>query len=88
VRLTPGARETLALVQQFKRRADNSVFHKGYPVNYREGGTPSVQISIALDGRPADVDVDYRASSFPSALFNGHLTSATSDVRPAPPAGR
>ena len=61
---------------------DNSVYHKGYPTNYREqGGDPSVQISIAPDGRRADIDVDYRASSFPAALFNGHLTSANSDVR-------
>ena len=69
VRLTAGARETLARSQQFKRGADNSVYHKGYPTNYREqGGVPSVQISIALDGRRADIDVDYRASSFPTAL--------------------
>jgi len=82
VRLVPGAGETLARSQQFKRGADNSVFHKGYPTNFREqGGVPSVQVSIALDGRRADIDVDYRASSFPSALFNGHLTSSNSDVR-------
>jgi hypothetical protein len=61
---------------------DNSVYHKGYPMNYREkGGVPSVQVSIALDGRHADIDVDYRASSFPVGLFNGHLTSSNSDVR-------
>ena len=82
VRLVPGASETLARSQQFKRGADNSVFHKGYPTNFREqGGVPSVQVSIALDGRRADIDVDYRASSFPTALFNGHLTSSNSDVR-------
>ena len=82
VRLTPTARETLTRVQQFKRGADNSIYHKGYPTNYREqGGTPSVQISIAPDNRRADIDVDYRGSSFPVALFNGHLTSANSDVR-------
>ena len=82
VRLVPGAGETLARSQQFKRGADNAVFHKGYPTNFREqGGVPSVQLSIALDGRRADIDVDYRASSFPTALFNGHLTSSNSDVR-------
>jgi hypothetical protein len=27
------------------------------------------------------VDVDYRSSKFPRAMFNGHLTSANSDVR-------
>jgi len=29
----------------------------------------------------ADVDVDYRSSTFPKALFNGHLTASNSDVR-------
>ena len=44
------------------------------------GRHPSVQISIALDGRRADVDVDYRRR--PShRLFNGHLTASNSDVR-------
>ena len=34
-----------------------------------------------MDGRLADVDVDYRGSSFPVMLFNGHLSAANSDVR-------
>jgi hypothetical protein len=82
VRLTADAIDKLSRSTQFKRGADNSIYHKGYPINYRgQGGTPSIQISIALDRRNADVDVDYRASSFPVALFNGHLTSSNSDVR-------
>ncbi len=82
VRLTPNAREMLERSQEFKRGVDNTVYHKGYPINYRERrGTPSIQVSIALDGRLADVDVDYRASSFPVSLFNGHLSAANSDVR-------
>ena len=82
VRLIPAALDTLARSQEFKRGVDNTVFHKGYPTNYRaQGGTPSIQISIAPDGRRADIDVDYRSSSFPAALFNGHLSSANSDVR-------
>ena len=81
-RLTPNAREMLERSQEFKRGVDNTVYHKGYPINYRERrGTPSIQVSIALDGRLADVDVDYRASSFPVSLFNGHLSAANSDVR-------
>jgi hypothetical protein len=68
--------------REFRRGADNTVYHRGYPINFRaQGGTPSIQISIAEDRRNADVDVDYRGSSFPVALFNGHLTSANSDVR-------
>jgi hypothetical protein len=81
-RLTPGALDTLSRSQQFKRGVDNSVYHKGYPTSYRgQGGVPSVQISVAQDGRRADIDVDYRGSSFPIALFNGHLTASNSDVR-------
>jgi len=68
--------------REFKRDADNTVYHHGYPINYRQlGGAPSIQVSIALDGRRADIDVDYRSSSFPVALFNGHLTASNSDVR-------
>lgn len=82
VRLVPDAVHTLGRSQEFKRGADNAVYHKGYPMNYREqGGVPSVQVSIALDGRHADIDVDYRSSSFPLGLFNGHLTASNSDVR-------
>jgi hypothetical protein len=81
-RLTEGALATLGRSREFKRHADNTVYHKGYPINYRaEGGTPSIQISVALDQRRADIDVDYRSSSFPVGLFNGHLTAANSDVR-------
>ena len=82
VRLTPNAREMLNRSREFKRGIDNTVYHKGYPINYREQrGTPSIQVSIAMDGRLADVDVDYRSSSFPVSLFNGHLSAANSDVR-------
>ena len=85
VRLIPGALDTLRRSKEFKRGRDNTVYHKGYPISFRQqGGDPSVQVSAALDGRRADIDVDYRASSFPNALFNGHLTSANSDVRAGP----
>ena len=65
-RLTADAFDKLSRSQQFKRASDNSVYHKGYPINFRgQGGTPSIQVSIATDRRNADVDVDYRASFFP-----------------------
>jgi hypothetical protein len=80
--LVSGAPDTLARSKEFKRGVDNAVYHKGYPTSYREqSGVPSIQFSIALDGRRADIDVDYRRSSFPVALFNGHLTASNSDVR-------
>jgi hypothetical protein len=82
IRLTENARAMLDRSREFKRAIDNSVYHKGYPLNYREqDGTPSIQVSIAMDGRQADVDVDYRSSSFPVMLFNGHLSASNSDVR-------
>ena len=82
VMLTPTALDTLKQSREFYRDVDNTVFHKGYPLNYRQGGgDPSIQISMSKDGRHADIDVDYRSSRFPVALFNGHLTAANSDVR-------
>ena len=82
VQLVDGAVDLLERSQQFKRGTDNTVYHRGYPINYRaQGGVPSIQISIASDRRHADVDVDYRKSGFPTGLFNGHLTAANSDVR-------
>jgi hypothetical protein len=82
VRLTEAAVDTLDRSQQFDRRGDNTVFHKGYPINYRgRGGPPSIQMSIALDRRHADIDVDYRSSMFPVSLFNGHLAASNSDIR-------
>ncbi len=80
--LKPTAADTLAKSREFERGDDNTVYHFGYPLNYRlRGGTPSIQISLARDGLRADVDVDYRSSKFPAAVINGHLTSANSDVR-------
>jgi hypothetical protein len=82
VRLKEDGIDRLERSTQFKRGMDNSVYHRGYPINYRQqGGTPSIQVSLALDRRRADIDVDYRASAFPVSLFNGHLTAANSDVR-------
>ena len=43
--------------------------HSGYPINYRaQGGVPSIQISVALDRRHSDIDVNYRPSKFPASL--------------------
>jgi hypothetical protein len=82
VLLKQGSPDLLERSQQFKRVHDNTVYHKGYPINYRgQGGTPSIQISMALDRRHADIDVDYRSSSLPASIFNGHLSAANSDVR-------
>ena len=80
--LQSNALQTLKDCTQFFRDRDNTVYHHGYPVNWRQdGGAPSIQISMAADGRHADIDVDYRSSKFPAALVNGHLTAANSDVR-------
>jgi hypothetical protein len=82
VRMTATALDTLSRSREFHRGADNSVYHKGYPLNFRQqGGVPSIQVSMAVDGRRADIDVDYRSASIPASLFNGHLSSSNSDVR-------
>ena len=80
--LKPDALQKLKVSREFFRDRDNTVYHHGYPLNYRQdGGTPSIQVSLAKDTRHADIDVDYRSSKFPNALINGHLTAANSDVR-------
>ena len=80
--LKPDALQNLKDSREFFRDRDNTIYHHGYPMNYRQdGGVPSIQVSIAKDGRHADIDVDYRSSKFPSAILNGHLTAANSDVR-------
>lgn len=80
--LRENAREVLQQSREFVRSPENTAFHAGYPHSYRLGsGVPSIQFSVAEDGLSADVDVDYRTSKAPQALFNGHLTSSNSDVR-------
>src|SRR5262245_48079517 len=82
VRLRPDALGTLEQSTECSRGADNSGYHRGYPINYRQQGqVPAIQFSVAIDERRADIDVDYRSSSFPAGLFNGHLTASNSDVR-------
>ena len=82
VQLAPTARATLGRSREFRRSIDNTIFHFGYPLNYRgQGGVPSIQISIALDSLRADIDVDYRSATFPISMVNGHLSAANSDVR-------
>lgn len=81
VQMKPGAVELLEQSQEFKRAADNTVYHKGYPTCYRSKGAPSIQISLDRDHKRADIDVDYRSAKFPVALINGHLTASNSDVR-------
>jgi hypothetical protein len=82
VEARPGILQILEDSTAFKRGPDNTVYHKGYPICFRSlGGTPSIQISISRDHRRADMDVDYRSSTFPIMLVNGHLTASNSDVR-------
>jgi hypothetical protein len=82
VLLQPDALDKLYKSQQFRRIGDNTVYHIGYPINFRQqGGAPSIQFSVTRTGLRADIDVDYRKSSGPLALVNGHLTAGNSDVR-------
>jgi hypothetical protein len=80
--LVPGAKETLEKSKEFFLGHENTVYHAGYPESYRqEGDVPNIQFSLSEDETKADIDVDYRSSKMPGAMFNGHLTSANSDVR-------
>ena len=80
--LVPGAKETLEKAREFFLDHENTVYHVGYPISFRqEGKVPNIQFSLSEDGSKADIDVDYRSSKMPGAMFNGHLTSANSDVR-------
>ena len=82
VNLEPGASEPLEKSQEFYRDNLNTVYHVGYPHSFRQTGKePTIQFSISEDETKADIDVDYRSSKSPQSLFNGHLTSANSDVR-------
>ena len=82
VYLKSSAFDLLADSRQFLRDKENTTYHKGFPLCFRlTPGPPSIQFSISRDERMSDIDVDYRSSKIPQALFNGHLTSANSDVR-------
>jgi hypothetical protein len=82
VYLKPRAIDILSSSREFFHDKDNTVYHKGFPICYRlKSGPPSIQFSISQDERMSDIDVDYRSSTFPRALFNGHLTAGNSDVR-------
>jgi hypothetical protein len=82
VYLKPNAIDVLSSSREFFHDKDNTIYHKGFPTNYRlKNGPPSIQFSITRDERMSDIDVDYRSSTFPKALFNGHLTAGNSDVR-------
>ncbi len=82
VLLNAGARQTLESSQEFALGHLNTVYHVGYPYSFRQqGGLPNMQFSISEDGTKADIDVDYRSSKLPNAMFNGHLTSSNSDIR-------
>jgi hypothetical protein len=82
VLLVPDAKETLEKSKEFFQDKENTVYHAGYPQSYRqEGKVPNIQFSVSVDEVRADIDVDYRSSKMPGAMFNGHLTSANSDVR-------
>jgi hypothetical protein len=82
VNLKPDTREVLEKSKEFFKDHENTVYHVGFPHSYRQiGKEPNIQFSMSEDGLRADIDVDYRASKTPQSMFNGHLTSANSDIR-------
>jgi hypothetical protein len=82
VTLKPEAVDILERAVEFFPGKENTVYHVGYPHDFRQAGrVPNMQFSVSEDGLKADIDVDYRSSRLPQALFNGHLSAANSDVR-------
>lgn len=79
--LRPGALAVLNRSTQFRRNHDNTVYHVGYPLSYRTNGFPAIHLSLSPDGTQGDIDIDYRASSFPQALLETQFASAVNDVR-------
>jgi len=59
VYLRRDALDKLYLSREFQREHDNTVFHFGYPLSFRQqGGTPSIRFSVTRTGYRADIDVD------------------------------
>jgi hypothetical protein len=79
--LRPGALAVLNRSTQFRRNHDNTLYHVGYPLNYRTNGFPAIHLSLNPDGTQADIDIDYRPSSFPQALLESQFSTAASDIR-------
>ena len=51
VLLRDDALEKLNRRTQFRRTADNAIYHIGYPINFRQqGGAPSIQFSVTQPG--------------------------------------
>jgi len=80
VRLTPEARDKLEHAEHFLK-GENHVFHKGYPVSFRQfrkmwlrGQEAGLHFCLSKDGRFAQIHIDYRFGLL-------HLAPANSDVR-------
>jgi hypothetical protein len=80
VRLAPGALQRLDRAASFER-GENHVFHKGYPISFRQfrriglqGQEAGLHISLVPDGRLAEIHIDYRFGLL-------HLGPANADVR-------
>ena len=82
VLLTPDALQKLKDSSEFFRDRDNTVYHHGYPLNYRQNGTPSScaarQISVLIDFSPDSmramknpVDCHTDASTMPYITVEG-----------------
>jgi len=80
VRLTPEARDRLEHDDDFLK-GENHVFHKGYPISFRQfrkiwlpGQEAGLHFCLSKDGRFAQIHIDYRFGLL-------HLAPANSDVR-------
>lgn len=81
VRLVPGALEKLKRAIEFEEKGRNHIFHKRFPISFRQsrrkgvrGKEAGLHISVSEDGSAAVIHVDY---DFGPA----HLKPANSDIR-------
>jgi hypothetical protein len=79
-RLAPGALQRLDRAASFER-GENHVFHKGYPISFRQfrriglqGKEAGLHISLIPNGRIAEIHIDYRFGLL-------HLGPANANVR-------
>jgi hypothetical protein len=84
-KLKEGALDALERSQEFRRGPDNTVYHKGYPINFRQqGGIPSIQISVAPDGRRPSTST-HRTEGTTPWLSSGARKAGTGRSSPGAP---
>jgi hypothetical protein len=78
VQMKPSALELLTRSKEFSRAADNTVYHKGYPICFRSTGGHRRSSSLSRATRRKPTSMWITAPQYFVALFNGHLMASNS----------